>query len=140
MKKLLTALALAGITLSFAAPLVLAQPAGSITCPTGISVSAGTPCPLPDKILGGDVTNLGGGSFVALLQTITNWMFTFLLVFAVIIFIYAAYKYLFSGGNEEGTTAAKNYLIYGVIAIAVAMMAKGITFIVAELLGATTTK
>lgn len=91
-------------------------------------IAQGKPCAIPSTKL----NNIGG--VMGLIQYITNWMFTILLVLAVMMIIIAAYHYLFSGGSEEGTSKAKNYLIYTVIAIAVAMISKGVTFIVAQVL------
>jgi hypothetical protein len=92
------------------------------------AIAQGQPCQIPQTKL----NNVGG--VLKLIQYITNWMFTGLLVLSVLMIIIAAYHYLFSGGDEEGTSKAKKYLIYTVIAIAVAMLAKGVTFIVAEIL------
>jgi len=129
------------ITTSIVATILLTPTLGiaqvALQCPDGKTRTAGEPCPIPGKTILGDVTNPSGSSLegvITLLNTITNWLFTFLLIFAVIMFIYAAYLYLFSGGSEEATGKAKNYLIYGVVGIAVAMLAKGVTFIVYQLL------
>ena len=92
------------------------------------AIAQGQPCQIPQTKL----NNVGG--VLKLIQYITNWMFTGLLVLSVLMIIIAAYHYLFSGGDEEGTGKAKKYLIYTVIAIAVAMLSKGVTFIVAEVL------
>ena len=79
-------------------------------------------------------TLLGNGpaGLVGLIKTITNWLFTFLLALAVLFIILAAYKYLISGGGEEVGKAHK-MLIYAAVAIAVAFLAKGIVFVVEEL-------
>lgn len=84
-----------------------------------------------------DNTILSGGLFGVrdLITTITDWMFVFLLVLSVLFIILAAYKYMFSGGNEEGVSAAHKMLIYAVVAIAVAFLAQGVSFVVASLLG-----
>ena len=74
----------------------------------------------------------GPGGIVDLINTITNWMFTILLVLAVVFILLAAYKYLISGGGEE-VGAAHKMLLYAAVAIAVAFLAKGIVYVVAEL-------
>lgn len=99
--------------------------------------TADAPYKLPNKTILGEGENAKLGGFVTFLGTITDWLFTFLLIFAVVMFIYAAYLYLFSGGAEESTAKAKNYLVYGVIGVAVGMLAKGIVFVVAQLVGVT---
>jgi hypothetical protein len=127
MKKLFVLAVAAIILFSISAPFALAQTDNSVGgCQQAIA--QGKPCEIPQTKL----NNVGG--VLKLIQYITNWMFTGLLVLAVLMIIIAAYHYLFSGGDEEGTGKAKKYLIYTVIAIAVAMLAKGVTFIVAEVL------
>ena len=83
---------------------------------------------------GADQTLLANGpsGVVSLIETITNWVFTILLVLAVLFILFAAFKYLTSGGGEEVGKAHK-MLIYAAVAIAVAFLAKGIVFVVAEL-------
>lgn len=80
-------------------------------------------------------TILRGGptGVIALLETITNWAFVLLLVLAVLFIILAAYKYLFSGGSEEAVGVAHKMIIYAVVAVAVAFLAKGIIFVVRQL-------
>ena len=77
----------------------------------------------------------GAGSVVDLVVTITNWLFTFLLLLAVMFFVLAAYKYLTSGGGEEVSSAHK-MVVYGAVAVAVAALAQGIVFVVKKLVGA----
>ena len=74
----------------------------------------------------------GPGGVIDLIVTITNWLFTILLLLAVLFIVLAAYKYLFSGGGEE-VGAAHKMLLYAAVAIAVAFLAKGIVFVVKEL-------
>lgn len=104
----------------------------ALDCPSRSTVSGDTkwgPCELPDR------SDLRVNLLVDLVETITNWLFTGLLLLAVLMMIIAAYHYLFSGGSEEGTQKGKNYIVYTVIALAVAMLSKGITYVVFELVG-----
>jgi len=50
--------------------------------------------------------------------------------------LYAAFIYLTAGGDPEKVKTASNQLIYAAVAIAVALVAQGIRFIVAQLVGA----
>jgi hypothetical protein len=59
-----------------------------------------------------------------------NWLFTLLIILAVVYFILAAFEYLTSGGDKEKTDKAKNKLIYGIVAIVVAILARGIPALV----------
>jgi hypothetical protein len=63
---------------------------------------------------------------------IGNWLFTILLVLAVIFIVLAAYKYLMSGGGEE-VGAAHKMLLYAAVAVAVALLARGMVEVVKKL-------
>lgn len=75
----------------------------------------------------------GPGGVANLIITIGNWLFTLLLILAVVFIILAAYRYLFSGGSEEGVSTAHKMLIYAVVAVAVAMLSRGIVFVIGQL-------
>ena len=64
-----------------------------------------------------------------------NWIFGLLLVIGAILILIAAFTYLTSGGDEEKTAKAKNWIIYAVVALVVAFIARGLLAIVAYLLG-----
>lgn len=96
----------------------------------GTPLVAGAQAQIPGP--GDTVLASGANGVIDLIRTITNWMFTILLVLAVVFILLAAFKYLTSGGGEEVAVAHK-MLIYAAVAIAVAFLAKGIVFVVAEL-------
>jgi len=87
------------------------------------------PIPDPSRTL----LRRGPAGIIGLIETIANWMFVILLVLAVLFIILAAYKYLLSGGSEESVSAAHKMLIYAIVAVAVAFLAKGIIFVVRQL-------
>ncbi len=74
---------------------------------------------------------------INLIKTAINWLFGILLVAAVIFLIYAAFLFLTSGGDEEKTKKARQYIIYAVIALAVGILAQAIVALVANFLGYT---
>lgn len=88
----------------------------------------------PRQVPGADKTifenGIGGG--ISLIKNLTNWLFTILLVLAVLFIIVAAYKYLFSGGGEE-VGSAHSMLIYAAVAVAVAFLARGVVYVVESL-------
>src|SRR3989344_1106012 len=73
---------------------------------------------------------------IDILDRLLNWMFTILMTVAVTFILYAAFVYLTAGGDPEKVKTASNQLIYAAVAIAVALVAKGIRFIVEQLVGA----
>lgn len=68
-----------------------------------------------------------------ILETLLNWMFTILMIVAVMFILWAAYLYLSAGGDPEKVKTASNQLIYAAVAIAVALVSQGIRFIVQQL-------
>ena len=75
---------------------------------------------------------------IVILCNIAGWMFTFLIVLSVIFVIYAAFTYLTASGNQEKVTNANHMLIYAVVAIAVAIIAKGVPGIIGGILTTST--
>lgn len=74
---------------------------------------------------------------VKVFENITNWLFTGLLLISVAMLVFAGYKYALSGGSEENTTGAKNMIVYAVIGLAVAMLAKGVPSLVKSIISVT---
>lgn len=68
------------------------------------------------------------------LNTLVNWMFAILMILAVIFIFYAAYLYLTAGGDPEKVKSATRQLIFAAVAIAVALVAQGVRFVVEQLL------
>lgn len=69
------------------------------------------------------------------LCTITNWMFYFLILLAVIFVIVAAFKYLTAAGDPEAVKAASHSLLYAAIAIVVGILAKATPSLVGSVIG-----
>lgn len=59
-----------------------------------------------------------------MIEIIGDWIFTVLLVLAVIFMLFAAYNYM--GGSEEGVAKAHKMLLFTAVAVAVAMLAIGL--------------
>ena len=68
------------------------------------------------------------------INTLIDYLFTILLVLAVVFILIAAFRYLTAGGDEEKVAKAHQILIYAVVAIAVALLAQGIVFTVRQLI------
>lgn len=103
---------------------ITAPPGGSpITAPDG-----GAPITAPDRLGNpGEIDTVD--DVLNVIDRITNWMFTIFMAVAVIMILIAAFKYLTSGGGEEVAKAHK-MILYAVVAIAVAILAKGIVNVV----------
>jgi fumarate reductase subunit D len=89
---------------------------------------AQTPPPGPIVTTFGGVQNL--------LNTAISWIFTLLIILAVIFILYAAFLYLTAAGDTEKVKKANHTLLYAAIAIAVAVLAKSIPVLVGNFIGA----
>ncbi|MDP2704330.1 MAG: hypothetical protein Q8P01_03855 [bacterium] len=68
-------------------------------------------------------------------QDIVGWMQIFFYIVATLLMILAAWDYLNSGGDETKTKAAKNKVLYSLVAIAIAVIAGGIVTLVKNFVG-----
>ena len=74
------------------------------------------------------VTSLGG--LASQICAVAGWIFTFLIILAVIYVLVAAFRYLTAGGDPEKVKKANHTLIYAAVAVVVAVVAKGVPLIV----------
>ena len=72
--------------------------------------------------------------FVAL-ESLTNWMFTLLLIIAVIFLILAAFTFITASGDPDKVGKARNFVLYALIGIAVAVAARGLVSLVQIIMG-----
>jgi len=69
------------------------------------------------------------------LNTIVNWLFAILIVGAALVIAFSAYLFLTAAGDPEKTSKARNYIMYALIAVVVAFLAKAIVVLVGNMLG-----
>ena len=55
-----------------------------------------------------------------------KWFFNFVIIFGIIFIIYAGYIYVTSGGDTGKTKKAMQILMYALIGIAIALLAKAL--------------
>ena len=73
----------------------------------------------------------------SILTKATNWFFGIVIAIAAIMLISAGFTYILSGGNEEKMKTALNSVIYALIGVAIALLAKGLVYLICNLLGTT---
>ncbi len=73
--------------------------------------------------------------FISFIERIGNWIFAFLLVIAGLFLIYAGFLWVTAGGNPENVTKARQMLINALIGVAIALLAKGLVFVVRGIIG-----
>ena len=147
MKKLLTALVLISFLGLVVAPVMTlaAEPPGEITkCTmrhdlTGPDWTAvGFRCPAANVDC--EFTNTLGytcGSCCILdtIYTVTDWIFIIVISFAAIMVIMGAFKIITAGGNAENVNTGRNYIIFAIAGLIVALLAKAIPAIARNILG-----
>ena len=101
---------------------------------------------LPAISLAQPIANPTGGSGVTspinsvtgvqdLLNRVLRIMYVIFFIIAAIFIVLAAFKYLTAQGDEEKVGEAKKMLIYAIVAIAVALIATGVSSVVGGVLG-----
>lgn len=83
---------------------------------------------------GAVVTSIG--DIMRIVETAVNWAFSLLLILAVLFIFYSAWIYMTAGGELEAVTRAKKNLLYAVIGIVIALLARSIIALVRNFLGA----
>lgn len=73
---------------------------------------------------------------LVLFSKIFNILFWILILLAVLFIVWAAFNYLTAGGDPEKVKSANHKIIYAVVAIVVALLARAIPTLVCSFLGA----
>src|SRR5437870_4716800 len=77
-------------------------------------------------------TFFGNGQSIC---NLVDWVFWFIIVLSIVFTLVAGFKYLTSGGEAEKVKSAGATLLYVVIAIFVALIAKGFPLIISSVIG-----
>ncbi len=80
-------------------------------------------------------TNWGMICMVDSIMTVTDWIFYILLLVAVIMIIIGGFMFITSAGSPEKATGARQILIYAIIGLIIAVLAKLIPSIVRFVIG-----
>lgn len=105
-----------------------------VFAPVTVSFAQVQPAPIP--IPGGQDTGIQDtDSIFATICIILDYIFTALIILAIIFVLIAAFKYLTAGGDPEKVKAASKTLIYAAVAVAVGILAQAIPIIVGNFLG-----
>ena len=71
-----------------------------------------------------------------MLNNITNWLFSLLLVVAAISIIIAGYYFVTAQGDPDKTKTARNFVLYALIGVLIGFAAKGLVMLVGTIAGA----
>jgi hypothetical protein len=72
------------------------------------------------------VPDLTAQQMMDALSNVVNWLFTILLIVAAIFIVIAAYYFVTASGNPESVSRARNFVMYALIGVAVAVAARGL--------------
>lgn len=79
--------------------------------------------------------NAGICCLMAIVNNVANWIFVILTAVAVIVIMLAAWTFITNAGDPEKAGAARNYIIWSAVGLAVAMLAKAIPSVVTFIVG-----
>jgi hypothetical protein len=144
MKKIFSFLALVSVLGVMLVP-VFASAQGATTCQIRHGFSIGTvTCAVGTctfgQAAGGTISadtpaNCSQCCMVDLIYTITDWIFLILMGLAIVFILIGAFNFITAGGSPEKATTGRNYLIYAVVGIMVALLAKAIPTIAKGIVG-----
>jgi len=100
-----------------------------------ITIPAATPAQaIWDIIFGGsDVEGpppMTGTDLIEALQRVVDWLFTILLIVAVIFIIIAGYNFVTAQGDPEKVHKARQFVLYALIGVGVAVASVGLVALV----------
>ena len=149
-KKTLIALSLIGIiTLFFALPLV-SSAVGAQDCCTlkhnlnginghdyskGDVVGSNDPGAQCDSVITRPTSDWGLVCMLDTIVTATDWIFYFLVSITVLMIIMGGVTIMTSAGSVERANKGKNYIIYAIAGLAIALIAKAIPALVKAMMG-----
>ena len=95
--------------------------------------------PFGVDVVGGATSLTGQGADLRVtIGNIIKVALSFLGVIAIVIVLIGGFKYMTSGGDDTKTAAARNYIISGIIGLAIVLSAYAITsFVMTQLITAT---
>ena len=112
----------------------LTNPGAKWTGARCITPAAGAFC---DTTTGtaGAFEDCGMCCLIQVVYNVTNWIFYLMMIAVVIVFVAAGAIYMMSSGDAEKTKSAKGLMIYGIVGLVVALIARLIPSVVKLIVG-----
>jgi len=104
-------------------------PSGSIVGPTGGY------CPTRIGTINYTKSSWGMYCLLNTIYNVTDWIFIILMLIVVVLIITGAFMFATAGGNPEKTTTARNFILYAIIGLVVALIARAVPTIVRLVMG-----
>ncbi|MDO8264783.1 MAG: hypothetical protein Q7T34_00240 [Candidatus Parcubacteria bacterium] len=74
-------------------------------------------------------------SFQSGLTSLTNWLFTLVLAVATVCILISAFYFITAQGDAEKVKSARDFLLYALVGIIVALMARGLVSFISGITG-----
>ena len=97
---------------------------------TGITLASLLVAPAIAVAQTGNVPDMTGGETIDALERLVDWLFTILLIVAVIFLVIAAFGFITASGDPEKVAKSRNFVLYALIGVAVAVAARGLVALV----------
>ena len=75
--------------------------------------------------------------FYGLVCVASNWLFAFVIIIAVMMLLYGAFKFFTAGGNEDSVGTARKFITYALVGVAVALLARSLVYVVGNFVAGT---
>ena len=135
MKKILPALVLMAFLAVLMAPTVaLAQPKTECTLKHAVT-DIDAACTKGATVNETVTKAWGACCTIDAVYTATDWVFVVLIAVVAILIIWGAFNIVTAGGSPEKVGTGRSYIIYALVGLAVALLAKALPSIVQALLG-----
>lgn len=103
------------------------------------AVSSVVSLALPFAVMAINEPNVPSGnsniSIIGIVNAILSFIWPIFIGFAVLMFIVAAFKFFTAQGEPEAVKSAQQFVIWGIVAVAVGVLAFSLPFAVQNLLG-----
>jgi hypothetical protein len=131
MKRFITATILVGFLIFFSAPSMVSAQVAPAKCTLKHNLKDITG---RDKCTQNAEIELDSADaiccFFDTVYNVVDWVFTIFLVVAVLLGLTGAYNILTSAGSAEKVSAGRNYIVYAIVGVVVAFIARAIPYII----------
>ena len=136
MKKILSALVLLSFLAVLAIPVMVSANGPATECTLGHDITDIDGACTKGATVDEDATSLWGMCcLLDAIYTVTDWIFTVLIAVVGLMVLFGAFTLLTAAGAPEKVSSGRNYIIYAMVGMIVALFAKAIPSIVKAMLG-----